>query len=78
VLLSTCPALHLRNADRAVDFAQKSVDRTPHVGRYWHLLGVAQYQAGRWAEAIESPAIPAGVPLSGAFGVMQLLGLEDA
>ena len=54
VLLSTCPDLHLRNVDRAVILAQRSVDMGPQHGRYWHLLGVAQCQAGQDQDAVKS------------------------
>lgn len=54
VLLPTCPDVQMQDASRAVSLAQKSVVQAPEVGRFWHLLGVAQYQADHCQDAVKS------------------------
>jgi Flp pilus assembly protein TadD len=51
-LLATCPDLKLRDAKRAVELAKKAVELTPKEGNYWNTLGVAQYRASNWKDAI--------------------------
>jgi tetratricopeptide (TPR) repeat protein len=53
-LLATSPDARLRNADRAVELAQQTVEQSPKVGIFWKTLGVAQYRAGDWKAAVES------------------------
>jgi tetratricopeptide (TPR) repeat protein len=42
----------LRDAGRAVKLAQEAVELTPNDQDDWNTLGVAQYRAGNWNEAI--------------------------
>ena len=42
----------LRDAERAVTFAQEAVELAPQDANYWNTLGVALYRAGNWNEAI--------------------------
>jgi WD40 repeat protein len=42
------------NPDRVVQLAQKAVDLAPGRATFWNTLGVAQYRARRWQNAIES------------------------
>jgi len=53
-LLGTCPDLTLRDADRALELAQRAVELTPQVGLMWNTLGVAHYRAQDWLQAIKS------------------------
>jgi tetratricopeptide (TPR) repeat protein len=50
-LLATCPDAGMRDASRAVALARKAVELDPK-GGYWNTLGVAQYRAGDWKEAV--------------------------
>jgi len=54
VLLATCPDHTFRRPERAVQLASRSVEAEPENGRWWHLLGVAQYYAGQYRDAVES------------------------
>jgi tetratricopeptide (TPR) repeat protein len=51
-LLVTYPDLKLRDPQRAIRLAKKAVELAPQTGRNWRTLGVAQYQAGNWIEAV--------------------------
>jgi len=44
----------LRDPPRAVELAKKAVDLAPNEGTNWNTLGVAQYRAGDWNDAIEA------------------------
>ena len=50
--LATNPEAKLRDPARAVELAQKAVDLCPKQAMYWNTLGVAQYRAEHWKEAI--------------------------
>jgi tetratricopeptide (TPR) repeat protein len=50
-LLATCPDAKVRDPKRAVELAQKAVELDPR-GSYWNTLGVAQYRAGNFQEAL--------------------------
>jgi tetratricopeptide (TPR) repeat protein len=39
---------------RAIEFAKKAIAVEPRIAQYWHTLGVAQYRAGKWQEALDS------------------------
>lgn len=54
VMLSTCPDQSLRETERAVGLAKRSVASGPENGHHWHLLGVAQFQDGQWKDAVKS------------------------
>jgi tetratricopeptide (TPR) repeat protein len=41
-----------RDPERAVKLAQEAVELAPTVADWWNTLGVAQYRAGKWQEAI--------------------------
>ena len=51
-LLTTCPDRSVWNPDRAIEYATKAVAIAPKEGMYWNTLGVAQYRAGQFNEAI--------------------------
>ncbi len=53
-LLATHPEPELRDPPRAVELAKKAVDLAPNEGTNWNTLGVAQYRAGDWNDAIEA------------------------
>ncbi len=44
----------LRDPARAVALGKKAVAASPQVGNYWNTLGVAQYRASDWHEAIKA------------------------
>jgi WD40 repeat protein/tetratricopeptide (TPR) repeat protein len=50
--LATCSEPKFRNATQAVASALKAVELTPKHGTFWNTLGVAQYRAGNWKEAV--------------------------
>jgi serine/threonine protein kinase/tetratricopeptide (TPR) repeat protein len=50
--LVTCPDSKLRDPSRAVDLAKKAVQLAPDIGSIWNTLGVAQYRAGNWEDAV--------------------------
>jgi tetratricopeptide (TPR) repeat protein len=50
--LATCVDSRFRDADRAVEVAKKAVQLLSQEGACWNTLGVAQYRAGHWKEAI--------------------------
>jgi tetratricopeptide (TPR) repeat protein len=52
--LAACPDPHFRNPGRAVSLAKRAVDLAPDNGIILNTLGVAQYRAGQWREAITS------------------------
>jgi serine/threonine protein kinase/Flp pilus assembly protein TadD len=52
--LATCADARLRDAARAVELARKALEKTPKAGAIWNTLGVAEYRAGAWHEAIEA------------------------
>jgi tetratricopeptide (TPR) repeat protein len=53
-LLATCPDHRFRDADRAIELANKALKIMPLAATTWNTLGVAQYRAGKWREAINS------------------------
>jgi tetratricopeptide (TPR) repeat protein len=52
-LLANCPATQFRDPTRAVQFAQRALQRSPAFDG-WSTLGSALYRANRWNEAIEA------------------------
>jgi tetratricopeptide (TPR) repeat protein len=52
--LATCPDSRFRDVRRAVEVARKAVEKAPKAGEVWNTLGVAEYRAGAWDEAIEA------------------------
>jgi serine/threonine protein kinase/uncharacterized protein HemY len=54
VFLTTCPDPKYRDAARAVELAGRAVQRDPEKGAYWGVLGMAQYRAGNWSEAVSA------------------------
>jgi tetratricopeptide (TPR) repeat protein len=53
-LLANASEPRFRDAVRAVAFAKKAVELEPTNGAYWNTLGVAQYRAGDWHEAVSA------------------------
>jgi eukaryotic-like serine/threonine-protein kinase len=53
-LLADCPATQLRDPARAAKLARDALRLVPQSGRYWLVLGVAQFRAGQAGDAIES------------------------
>ncbi len=51
-LLVTYPDSQLRDAQQAIGLARKAVELAPQTAGNWRTLGVAQYQAGNWNEAV--------------------------
>jgi tetratricopeptide (TPR) repeat protein len=51
-LLATCPDFKFQDPKRAVELATKAVKLTPRQANRWNTLGVAQYRAQNWTEAI--------------------------
>ncbi len=49
-----CPDIELRDAARGVALARQATDAMPENGMYWNTLGVADYRAGEWGDAIEA------------------------
>jgi tetratricopeptide (TPR) repeat protein len=52
LFLATCPEAKYRDAARAVELAGKAVGHDPKRGESWGILGLAQYRAGNWKEAV--------------------------
>ncbi len=52
--LATCPDPSYRDPSRAVELARKGVALEPRAGRIWVTLGVAEYRARAWDEAIHA------------------------
>jgi len=50
--LATCPDPQFRNADRAVELAQKAAEKGPQAWYCWRALGQAQYRLGDWKASI--------------------------
>jgi tetratricopeptide (TPR) repeat protein len=53
-VLSTCPAIELRDARKSVEHAHRALALSPKNADYWATLGTAQYVAGDYAAAIAS------------------------
>jgi tetratricopeptide (TPR) repeat protein len=53
-LLATCPDAELRDPERAVELAKRTVRIAPQHELYHAALGVALYRAGKWHEAKKS------------------------
>jgi serine/threonine protein kinase/tetratricopeptide (TPR) repeat protein len=51
-LLVTYPDDRLRDLQQALRLAKKAVELAPQTARHWTTLGVAQYQAENWNEAV--------------------------
>jgi tetratricopeptide (TPR) repeat protein len=51
-LLATCPDRKFLDARQAVALAKKAVELAPAEGNFWNTLGVAQYRARSWNEAV--------------------------
>ena len=51
--LANCPIAHFRDASRAVAMAKKALDLAPGEWAAWNTLGMAEYRAGAWDEAIK-------------------------
>jgi serine/threonine protein kinase/tetratricopeptide (TPR) repeat protein len=52
--LATCPDEKYRDAARAVTLAEQAASFNPHNGVFWYTLGVAQYRAGKYDEALKA------------------------
>ncbi len=52
--LATCPKPGFRDPSQAMGLASKAVELAPAKPAYWNTLGVAQYRAGSWHQAIRS------------------------
>ncbi len=52
--LVTCPDVRHQNAARGVELAKKATELSKEVAGYWNTLGVAQYRASQWKDAIPS------------------------
>jgi len=52
--LAVCADEHFRDPARAASLAQKAVKQIPQNGNFWNTLGIAQYRAGQWREAVTS------------------------
>ena len=50
--LATCPYVPLRDPVEGLKQAKKAVELAPGTADCWNTLGVAQYRAGNWKEAI--------------------------
>jgi superkiller protein 3 len=50
--LATDPVPARRDPGRAVSLAKEAVERKPGMGACWNTLGIAQYRAGGWKEAV--------------------------
>jgi tetratricopeptide (TPR) repeat protein len=53
-LLANCPESKFRDPRRAVELAKKGIQLEPQNGIYWNTLGVAQYRAGSFKEAVDA------------------------
>ena len=53
-LLATCQDERVRDPTEAVALAKRAVELAPKQGGYFNTLGVAQYRAGNYADAIEA------------------------
>jgi len=68
------PIANLRDPERAVAAARHAVDLAPTNANFWNTLGLAQYRAGRSADAIAS--LQKSVELRGQPSVADGLGLS--
>ena len=50
--LAIAPDPKVRDAGRAIELAENAVELAPKEANYWNTLGVAQYRAGDWLQAI--------------------------
>jgi tetratricopeptide (TPR) repeat protein len=53
-LLVAYPDDAIRDAEQAISLAKRAIDIQPKAANVWNTLGVAQYRAGEYREAIES------------------------
>jgi serine/threonine protein kinase len=53
-VLATCPAAQFRNPERAIELSKKALQHEPLSAEYWLYLGVAQYRAGKWKDALQA------------------------
>jgi tetratricopeptide (TPR) repeat protein/serine/threonine protein kinase len=51
-LLANCPESKFRDPRRAVELAKRAIHLGPKNGNYWNTLGLAQYRAGCFQEAV--------------------------
>jgi tetratricopeptide (TPR) repeat protein len=51
-LLVTCPHIPLRDPTEGVQLARQAVELAPKEGACWKSLGVAQYRARNWSDAV--------------------------
>jgi tetratricopeptide (TPR) repeat protein len=52
--LCMSPETQFRDPEAALEAAKRAVILAPESGVVWNTLGVAQYRAGRWGDAVES------------------------
>jgi tetratricopeptide (TPR) repeat protein len=50
--LATCHRPELRLPSRAIELGKKAVALAPRQATYWRTLGVAEYRAGHWIDAV--------------------------
>jgi WD40 repeat protein len=50
--LSVAAEAHLHDPAQALPLAQEAVRLAPEMGNYWNTLGMAQYRAGKWQDAV--------------------------
>jgi tetratricopeptide (TPR) repeat protein/tRNA A-37 threonylcarbamoyl transferase component Bud32 len=50
--MANSPVVEFRNPARAVELAKRALELTPGDPNIWNSLGMAQYRAGRWNEAL--------------------------
>lgn len=53
-LLATCSDLAIRDANRALELAKRTVELSPRQRQYWNTLGIAYYQASDWQSSINA------------------------
>jgi tetratricopeptide (TPR) repeat protein len=53
-IMATCPVVQIRDPAKAIEHAQKAVEREPRQGAHWTTLGAALYRAGEWKAAIDA------------------------
>jgi tetratricopeptide (TPR) repeat protein len=74
-LLATCPDAKYRDPRRAVTAARRAVELGLDQATFWRTLGVAQYRAGTWRDAVQAlekarQLRPGGDGLAGFFLAM--------
>jgi WD40 repeat protein len=66
--LATQPDTRLHDPERAVELARQAVAHDPHKGTYWTTLGVAQYRARNWQDAVAALTRAQELPPGKRFG----------